>query len=531
MSAPVSRLPARLDRMEAALQWQAERAEAEHSLSSFTRQGWRHAGEPASISWNWHIDCINEHLEAVLDRQIKRVIFNIPPRHMKSLGGNVFMPAYTWAQNPDPDKTGHGLPIRPGTWRGPGTKFMSLSYDSTLTTRDSVKCRLLLESDWYQDRWGDRVTLRTDQNQKTYYENTHGGHRWSSSMGGRITGHGGDIIVIDDPHNVREGESSAVREEVLRTWDEALPTRLNDPETGAFIVIMQRIHERDLVGHILAKELGATLVDLTEENRFTAVCLPALAEPDHPVGMKTTVLRKGTDEVWADRREPGEVLWASRFPQKVLSPLFVTLGSYAAAGQLQQRPAPREGGKFSRSMFPIVPSMPLGVVKRVRSWDLAGTEAAKSDPDWTAGVKMAQGIDGYFYVEHVHRFRANPHEVRVALKSMAGVDPAGTTITLPQDPGQAGKFQVLDFARALAGYTFQIIQPTGSKDVRSDPFAAQCEAGNVRLVAGHWNDAFIDEFIGFPTASHDDQVDATADAFNTLMAGFSGSLTGQQRRN
>lgn len=526
--------------MERARQWQREKEEAESSLGKFIEHGWRHAGEPGAFQSNWHIDCMNDHFEAVLDRQIRRLIVNVPPRHMKSMGSNVFLPAYCWAQDPDPRQEGHGLAIRPGTWRGPGVKFISLSYDATLSTRDNTKGRLLIESDWYQERWRSRYSIRADQNQKTFYENTRGGHRFATSINGRITGHGGDIIIIDDPHNVKQTESEAVRTDVLKTWDEALPTRLNDPDNGAFVIIMQRINEMDLVGHILAKELSAEFIDLTEESaKFTIVCLPALGEifsdedkaRHKVVGMRTTVCKRGTDEVWADTREDGEPLWEARFSKKKIRELAATLGSYATAGQLQQRPAPRRGGIFDRENFRIVDSVPVQVARRVRSWDLAATqEIVKTDPDWTAGVRMSIGLDGTIYVEHVNRLRAGPHAIQAAIKAQAAIDPPGTTITIPQDPGQAGKFQALDYVKALMGRDVRIMQPTGDKATRATPFSAQVEGHNVCLVRGPWIDAYLDELVGFPTGAHDDQVDASSDAFNYLNSGYSGPLQGVQTR-
>src|SRR4029077_2222407 len=230
--------------------------------------------EPTAFLNNWHIDAICEHLEAAADWQINRLLINIPPRHMKSLGANVFFPAWVWAQGPNTDcDPKHHFQIRKNSWRGPGAKFMHLSYDGSLASRDGVKCRQIITSPWYQRLWGHRLQLLPDQNQKTRFGNVQGGHRISTSEGGGITGEGADIIVVDDPHNVRDiaVASDVARETTLRFWDEAMPSRLNDQDHGVFIVIMQRVHERDLSGHILANELG-----------WPHLCLPAVYEPNHP---------------------------------------------------------------------------------------------------------------------------------------------------------------------------------------------------------------------------------------------------------
>jgi hypothetical protein len=170
---------------------------------------------------------------------------------------------------------------------------MHLSYDSKLATRDGMKCRQIITSPSYQRLWGHRVRLRPDQNQKTRFDNLAGGHRLSTSEGGVITGEGGDIIIFDDPHNVRAigGASDVAREKTLRFWDESMPSRLNDQDNGVFIVIMQRVHERDLSGHILTNELD-----------WTHLCLPARYEPKHPHPIRTSVVRKSTGKVWKDPR-------------------------------------------------------------------------------------------------------------------------------------------------------------------------------------------------------------------------------------
>jgi hypothetical protein len=290
----------------------------ENSLGDFIKAAWHHAGEPQSFQSNWHIDCVTDHLMAVARREIKGpgpLIFTMPPRHMKSRGVNVFFPAWTWAQNPDPENQMHGLAVRPCTMMGPGVKFAYLSYVQRLSNEHSLACRRLIESDWYEGQWGDRVQL--DYTQIAQFDNLAGGNRRAMSFSS-ITGFGADIIVLDDAHDIENVESTVIREATLRVWDEVLPTRLNDPKAGMFIVIMQRSHERDLIGHILAKEFNGM-----------HVCLPAEFEAGHPyvfLNPKWPVPRKtdssnGADggpkigEAWRDFRQEGDSLWKSRFPR------------------------------------------------------------------------------------------------------------------------------------------------------------------------------------------------------------------------
>jgi len=335
-----------------------------------------------------------------------------------------------------------------------------------------------------------------DQNAKKRFENTATGHRLATSVGGIGTGEGGDRVVVDDPHNVLETESPVKRQAVLEWWDGQMSTRLNDASTGAFVIVMQRIHERDLAGHVLDRE------------EYEHLVLPAEYEP-------TTMV---TSLGWEDpRTESGQLLWPEKMPQEALNALKAKLGSHRAAGQLQQRPVPKEGGDFKAEWFGIVGAAPVAASK-VRHWDLAATEQkANEDPDWTVGCLMSRAPNGIHYIEDVRRFRGSPHEVEQTIKQTAELDGKGVMISLPQDPGQAGKAQAAYYVKALAGYTVRTAVETGSKEVRAEPVAAQAEAGNVKLVKGHWNKDFIDEAAFFPFGAHDDQVDGMSGAFTWLL--------------
>lgn len=218
--------------------------QAEQSLHEFVQQAW-HVLEPTTKYIDgWHIQAICEHLQAVSDGQIRDLLINVPPRHMKSLTVAVFWPCWVWLRDPQ-------------------RRWLYSSYAQRLSTRDSLKCRRLIQSPWYQRNWGDRFQLTGDQNEKTRFENDRTGVRLATSVNGSNTGEGAEIIVCDDPHNVRERESEIKREAVLTWWDEVMSTRLNNPKTGARVIVMQRLHERDLSGHVL------------EKGGWEHLCLPA----------------------------------------------------------------------------------------------------------------------------------------------------------------------------------------------------------------------------------------------------------------
>ncbi len=394
-----------------------------------------------------------------------------------SMTTDVFFPAWEW-----------------GPRNSPGIRYVSASYSEALTIRDNRRCRNLLRSSWYQDRWGTRFNLVGDQNAKVKYETNHSGFKIATSVGGLGTGERGDRFIIDDPHNVIEGESDAKRTAVLRWFTESVTTRVNDPETSAIIVIMQRVHDKDVSGHILANEMG-----------YTHLMLPMEFEPDRRC--KTYFFRD-------PRKEEGELLWPERMSAEVIDRDKRAMGSYAVAAQFQQTPTPRGGGMFKRQWFEIVEAAPAnGTV--VRGWDLAASETISAA--FTSGVKMRRDPEGIFYIEDVVRFRGSPGKVDQALVNTASNDGYMTRQDIPQDPGQAGKSQVKYFSRLLAGYNVRSSTETGSKETRAEPFSAQAEAGNVKLVRGLWNDLYLDELCLFPFSDYKDQVDASSRSFSALI--------------
>jgi predicted phage terminase large subunit-like protein len=215
----------------------------------------------------------------------------------------------------------------------------------------------------------------------------------------------------------------------------------------------------------------------------------------------------------------GELLWPERFPftylEEDLKPsLRAWGGSYAEAGQLQQRPAPRGGGMFKAKDFQFVDKAPTEA-RRVRAWDLAATKDAGS---WTVGLRMSRERSGKVFIEHVRRLRGSEHEVNNALVDCAKADTYRVLVSLPQDPGQAGKVQKRALASLLAGFHVKFSLESGEKADRARPLAAQSEAGNLYLVKGAWNDDFISEACNFPNGKWTDQIDAASRAFGELIS-------------
>jgi predicted phage terminase large subunit-like protein len=448
------------------------------SLRSFIQYGW-HVVEPMRpYVHGWAIDAIAEHLEAVSDGEITRLLINVPPGMSKSLTTAVFWPAWEW-----------------GPQAMPNLRFIGFSYDTALSTRDALRCRRLMMSEWYQGLWGDRFKLLDDQNMKMRYENDQTGFRISDYVGGG-TGDRGDRDIVDDPHNVKDGESDLKRNAALLWLRETLPTRLNDPDRSAIVVIHHRIHTQDMAGEILASDLG-----------YQHLCLPMEFESDRvcttSIGFKDP------------RTEEGELLFPERFPREVIERDKKAMGSYAWAGQMQQRPSPRGGGMFKRDWFDIVDAVPADCYW-VRRWDLASTEGGGA---YTAGVLMGYSRSSkMFYIGDVVRGQIDGDGVKRLIRQTAALDVLKYgkryyQIWIPQDPGQSGKVQAKDFIMLLAGYDAHSELESGDKETRARPFSAQCEARNVKLLRGHWIDDYLHELTEFPTGRYKDQVDASSGAF------------------
>ncbi len=474
----------------------AERMES--SLYLFTQEAWEYL-DPVPFIAGRHIQIMDEYLEAFIDGEIPRLLLNIPPGHMKSLSVSVLLNAWCWTKA-----------------ERVGKRFMATSYRADLALRDADKTRVLLRSEWYQRRWGNivgalretKLQMRADQDQKTRFANDKGGYRFSSSVAG-IMCEVGDFVILYDPHNVEQAESDDNRDAIVDRIRMALPTRVRSTNGGA-CVMMQRLHERDYAGAMIADE--AELVHL---------CLPARYEKKHPYVSVPLQLTKSGRTLPGDFRESeGELLWPELFNEPRLSMLEIEIGSYARAGQLQQRPHPREGGLFKREWFhdKFVDAAPKGGIK-VRGWDLAAT------PDTAANVSRAAYTVGlrvtYFerriYVEDVVRFRGSPNKVRTTMRNLGDQDGKSVVIDFPQDPGQAGKAQAEDIAADFPRHRIFYSPESGDKAIRAEAPAAQAEAGNVYVVRGAWNGPFLDELCAFPGGSFADQVDAFSRAYHRAV--------------
>jgi len=382
----------------------------------------------------------------------------------------------------------------------PYTRWLFSSYAERLSKRDSLKCRRLLQSNWYQERWGDKFYIVSDQNEKMRFENSETGCRIATSVGGFGTGEGGDKIVVDDPHNIVEAESETKRETTLMWWDESMSTRLNNERTGAKVIIMQRVHHNDLCGHVLENE-----------GSYVHLCLPARYEGNK---VKTCLPMDSEIKFKDPRKEEGEPLWPGKFDLYSLDKREDGMTQYAIAGQHQQRPSVRGGAMFRIEGFVIINALPAAqIIKSIRYWDKAGTQDGGKR---TAGVLMHKLNDGRQVVEDVRKGQWEAGRRERLIRQTADVDGKSVEIWIEQEPGSGGKESAEATIRNLAGFKVKAEKVTGNKETRAEPYADQIEAQNVLLMRDHWTKEFIDEHEIAPKGKYSDQWDASAGAFNKL---------------
>lgn len=460
-----------------------EKALCEKSLREFVKFGW-HQVEPAAQQFqdNWHIGAICEHLEAVTRGQIRNLLINVPPRCSKSTIVSVMWPAWEW-----------------GPARQPGTRWLCCSYAAHLSRRDSMKCRKVIESKWYRDKWGNVYKLAPDQNAKEYYENDKSGRRVATSIGGGNTGEGGDRLVIDDPHEAGDSTSDAALQSVIQWYSTSMSTRANDPKRGSLCLIGQRVHHNDLTGYLM--ELNG--------NDFDRLILP---------GEYERATRCYSSIGFVDPRiNEGDLLWPERFGRAEMDKLKRELGSLNYVAQVQQRPSAAEGSIFKREWFATrYTESPREIAKRchrlIQSWDCAFKDAETSS--YVVGqVWGVSGVDRYLLAER--REHLSFTATRTAIRAMAASWPEADLILIEDKAN--GTAIIDDLRRAISGVV--PVSPDGSKEARAAAVTPECESGNVILPSEQiapWVTDYIEELCQFPRGRYNDRVDATSQALTRL---------------
>jgi predicted phage terminase large subunit-like protein len=424
-------------------------------------------------------DTLQEECERIIRQEpkTKDIIINVPFRSTKSLIVTVMFPVWAWIKSPK-------------------LRFITSSYSATLSIELATKSRDIIFSDWFKKRWEDVFHIKKDQNLKERYENNHIGMRRATSVGGTVTGQGGDFLIVDDPLSPQMANSATERDNANEWYRTTFYSRLNQADIGVRIIIMQRVHEDDLSGFLLDRE--------TRLN-YKHICIPA-------TNTDGNIKPKSLEKFY--NKDTG-LFWEDRFSQKVLDDYKNALGTYGYAGQLQQTPTPLDSGMIHRDWFRI---------DRFRK-----DEAIVNfiiDPAYTANQKNdPSALLAYTYTENKWQI-VDCVNVRKEFPELVKFIPEwvqknGYTnkSRIYVEPKASGKSIVQTLVRETGLNVKEDKPPTKDKVARVSDISASLESGRVSLLNGKWNEEFLDQLTKFPAAKHDDMVDCLVMAVNKEIWG------------
>lgn len=416
-----------------------------------------------------HHRLLLHNLDLVAKGQIKRLIVLMPPGSAKSTYVSVVFPIWWFIQHPR-------------------SSIIAVSNTVALVENFSKQIINIIRRTSFRIGFD----LRAGDVSSSNWTTSLGGEYFCVGVRGAVTGRRADLAIIDDPvKSMAEADSPRQRQHLWDWYTAELLTRLK-PD-GRVVLIMTRWHEQDLGGQVLDQA--------SEEWRILR--LPAIAEVDDPLG-----------------RPPGAPLWPEWEGLEALNRKKSVVGSRVWSALFQQLPVASGKKMFNGLLLNIVSRAEEHSghpFRTIRAWDLAATAAVNgNDPDWTVGLKLSYFTSGHFLVEDVVRLREGHKRIQDLIVSTAKSDGHSVIISLPIDPGQAGKSQIGFLSSLLSGFQILSSKENGSKISRAIPVVAQLETGNISMVRGDWNKAFIDELEQFPDGGKDDQVDALSRAFNVI---------------
>lgn len=465
-----------------------ERARLEADFSAFVKAGWSVIRPGLTLDWSWHYDLIGEYLTLCHQRKIRRLIINISPRTLKSILVSVFFPVWVWTKQPE-----HG--------------FATASYSQDLSTEHSVMRRNLIESDWFKQRWGDRIWLASDQNQKTKFKNNHQAQMIATSVGGTATGLGGNTLIVDDALNPKQAASEAERKTAHDWFDNTWRSRMNNPAEDALIVMEQRTGELDLTGHLIDADDILEAQGASREWTHLSIAL----ECDAETGPQRYLFPISGRVV---EREVGDVLQPGRFPPAVVASLKILRLVWAT--QYQQRPSPLEGNLIKRSEVRYYGGRePVTGMKDRPLPDKFDTIIVSADcsfkdenrSDFVAiGTISVKGPDRYL-LELTNTHLDEP-ATRTEILRQKNKWRANTVIVEDKANGSS---VIKNLRRHISGVI--AIEPEGGKFARMFVAAGAWQSGNwyVDRTAAI-TEPFIDQLIKFPAAKNDDMADMMSQA-------------------
>lgn len=468
-----------------------ERRIYEESYYEFYKKAFCQLHPGVEYDENWHArylcDVLQKECERIIrkEKRTKDIIINVPFRSSKSMIATVIFPVWCWT-------------------RDPSLKFITVSYSGNLAIEHSSRSLDLILSQWFQRLYSHRVVLKQGQQAKGHYETIATGSRRAVGTGGQITGSGADILIIDDPQDPQMAASEKERENTINFFNHTLYSRLNDPDVGMRIVVMQRLHENDLTGTLLDKKSGRP------DDHFH-ICIPG----EYSERMEEIISPKELKEKYIDN-----LFWVTRFNRKTLGNYLKTLGSLQYAGQILQLPAPLEGNLVKRDWFEILqPNIITRDVNKspvVFFMDTAYTEKQTNDPSAILGCFEKDGKiyvlnTGEVYMEFPKLIDFTQQYVRIndySPSSIIFVEPKASGKSLVQQLRSVSKLNVTEIESDML---------KDDKTTRLSAISPIIQSGKVVLIKGQWNEYFLTQVCSFPNAAHDEFVDLLCYAVDTLL--------------
>jgi predicted phage terminase large subunit-like protein len=416
---------------------------------------------------NWHLEAICEYLSAMQKGEINRLIINIPPRSLKSIAITVAWSGFLLGHNPS-------------------CKIISASYSQSISLKHAADVRNLVQSSWHRRAFPE-LQIMAGQNEKHKFVTTKQGFRLATSVGGTLTGEGGDVIIIDDPQNPMQAASSLFRRRANDWFDKTLSSRLNDKNKGLMLLVMQRLHPDDLSGHLLGR------------GGFEHLCLPAIANKQFHINIG------GFNKIM----QAGELLQPKREGENILEQLKLDLGGVAFAAQYLQSPINENGAMIKREWLNYVEASSNQPEMLVQSWDTAIKTGLSNDRSACVTIAICKG--NYVVVDAMAVRADFPQLCKQVISQYHKFKP---DVVLIED--KASGQSLIQEMRNNSALPVIAILPKGDKISRVARITPLLEAGRISFVKEIWNDELEAEMMAFPSGKHDDMVDSLSQGLNWL---------------
>ena len=435
-----------------------------NDLSAFIYKSFNTINQGVKYKHNWHIDLIAEYLQEIEKGKIKRLIINVPPRSLKSVCISVAFPAWLLGKKPN-------------------SRIIVASYSEKLSLKHSTDSRLIVSSNWFQELFPE-FQLNPSQNEKYKFATIQNGYRFATSVGGSLTGEGGDILIVDDPHNPQQVMSEKYRLKTLEWFSNTFVSRLNDKKNGVIIIVMQRLHQNDLTGYLLDKN----------KEDWNLLSIPSIEEEDKIYSIGN----------FKKLRKKNEILHPEREGEKEIERIKKDMGTYVFSAQYQQKPAVKEGNMIKSQWIKRYFAQNINQDKIFLSFDTAIKAGINNDP---TVCSVWSEKDNNLYLINIYReWLEYPDLKRLSINLINRYNPNAVLI----EDKASGQSLIQDLKK-ITKTPIIAIKVSKDKITRLASVSPYFESGNIFLpTEANWLVAYENELFSFPFCEHDDQVDSTS---------------------